>query len=155
MQNQALKRQLQALEALLKSTTEASQSNLELQGHWARYLCILVAGFLENALVEVYSDYTTKTSAPSVAKFTITALSRIQNPNATRFVETARAFNDQWATDLSIFLDQNGRRDAVDGIMANRHLIAHGRTSGISVVRVQDYLKKCVEVVAFIEGQCL
>jgi len=45
-------------------------------------------------------------------------------------------------------------RDAIDAIMANRHLIAHGKDSGISLVRVEQYLKKSIEVVEFIETQC-
>jgi hypothetical protein len=50
-------------------------------------------------------------------------------------------------------MDQ-GRKEAIDSIMANRHAIAHGRDSGITVVRVVSYLDKCVEIIEFIEAQC-
>ena len=51
-------------------------------------------------------------------------------------------------------MDEEGRKDAIDSIMANRHLIAHGKNSGISLVRVKDYLEKSIEVIEFIENQC-
>jgi hypothetical protein len=51
-------------------------------------------------------------------------------------------------------MSQNGRKDAIDSIMNNRHLIAHGKDSGITVARVNDYLRKCIEVIEFIEAQC-
>jgi hypothetical protein len=78
----------------------------------------------------------------------------MQNPNAQRFVETARAFRPSWANALEQFLAEEGRKEAIDSVMANRHLIAHGRDSGITVARVNEYLEKCVEVIEFIEVQC-
>lgn len=89
-----------------------------------------------------------------MANFVEATLARVQNPKANRFVETARAFDPAWIDSLTAFLDEEGRRDAIDAIMSNRHLIAHGKDSGISLVRVKEYLKKSVEVVEFIELQC-
>ena len=81
-------------------------------------------------------------------------LSRTQNPKAARFIETAQAFKKIWGEELEAFMNQEGRKDAIDPIMNNRHLIAHGKDSGITVARANDYLKKCVEVIEFIETQC-
>ena len=78
----------------------------------------------------------------------------IQNPKAQRFVETAKAFNPQWGEDLESFLNDSGRKDAIDAVISNRHQIAHGRYSGITLVRVKDYLENCVQVIEFIERQC-
>lgn len=154
MQNLELTRQLQRLHSLIAKTNQASANDFELQSHWGRYICVLVSGFLENALTAIYSDYIQKTASPPVAKFTISTLSRIQNPKASRFIETAQAFKKTWGEELEMFMGQDGRKDAIDSIMNNRHLIAHGKDSGITVSRVSDYLKKCVEVIEFIEEQC-
>ena len=37
--------------------------------------------------------------------------------------------------------------------MNNRHLIAHGKNSGISIAQIKGYLKYSVEVLDFIEVQ--
>jgi hypothetical protein len=55
---------------------------------------------------------------------------------------------------LRTFLDGNFRKEAIDTIMTNRHQIAHGRYSGITLARVDQYLSRTVEVAEFIEGQC-
>jgi hypothetical protein len=151
MKSQALTSQKQRLESLM---SEAGNFQGELQAHWARYLCVLTAGFLENALADVYSTYAKSCANPFVANYVESALAGIQNPKASRFLETARKFDPSWEDDLSSFLQYAGRKDAIDAIMSNRHLIAHGKDSGISLVRVKDYLKKSIEVVEFIEKQC-
>jgi hypothetical protein len=154
MTNRELVRRLHQLRALSKKAGEASLSDLELLAHWAKYLCVLVAGFLETALEENYSDYVETAASPPVAAFAVSMLGRIQNPKANHFLEIAGYFKESWKIELEAHLDQNGRRDAIDSVMANRHLIAHGEHSGITLARVNAYLEKCVEVVDFIEAQC-
>jgi hypothetical protein len=120
-------------------------------------LCVLAAGVIENAHREIYSEFAQKASAPAVAAFVARTLGQVQNPNATKFLETARAFSILWGDQLEAFLDEDGgrRREAINSIMANRHQIAHGRPSGITVVRVKDYLSHCIQVFEFIESQLL
>lgn len=65
-----------------------------------------------------------------------------------------KAFKSEWGEELEQFLGENGRKDAIDAIMANRNQIVHGQDAGITVVRVKDYLEKCVQVLEFIETQC-
>ena len=66
-----------------------------------------------------------------------------------------RAFKPQWGDDLEIFVDDQGRRDAVDSIMANRHLIAHGKDSSVTVAKVRDWFDKAIEVLEYIETLCI
>ena len=155
MRNRELGSQLNSLKSLMDRTDSATGGDIELVGHWGRYLCILTAGFLENALVGVYSEYINKTANPQVASFATKRLEGIANPKAGRFVETARSFSKIWADDLEAFLDEDGqrRRNAIDSIMSRRHQIAHGENGQISVGRVREYLPGCVEVIEFIEGQ--
>jgi hypothetical protein len=154
MKSLSLTRQLTRLNWLIDNTRHASNDQLELQAHWGRYLCVLVAGFLENAIGEIFSDYARHAANEWVANYVASVVLKIQNPNAERFITVARAFNPKWGEDLKTFLDDNGRKDAIDAIMANRHLIAHGGDSGITVVRVKEYLQKSVEAVEFMERQC-
>jgi len=154
MKSASLARQLQRLNWLIDTTRRASGDQLELHAHWGRYLCVLVAGFLENAIGEIYSEYAKRAASEPVAKYVASVVLRIQNPRAERFVETANAFKSEWGEELEKFLSENGRKDAIDAIMANRHLIAHGQDAGITVARVKEYLEKCIQVLEFIEVQC-
>jgi len=156
MLNRELSRQLQRLQDLIKKADEACDGNLELQAHWAKYICVLSAGFLENAIKEVYTDFAQKQVSQPIANFVASKLSPIRSPKATLFLETSVAFNAIWKGELETYLNDDGRREAIDSIMSHRHLIAHGKyfNSGISLAQVKEYIRKAVEVVEFIEQQC-
>jgi hypothetical protein len=44
--------------------------------------------------------------------------------------------------------------DAINGIVANRNLIAHGQSSDISYERVNDWFHKAAKGIQLIEEQC-
>lgn len=155
MKSRELIKQHNQINLLLKQTALSTDGNLELQGHWGKYICILVSGFLENAISEVYVRFVTDAASPQVAQYTILVLQKIQNPNSRKFIETASNFKKEWGEQLNeFFLQDASRKDAIDSIMKNRHAIAHGKNTSISVVQVQKYFEKCVEVIDFIENQC-
>ncbi len=151
MQNTSLQNQLQQINDLLSVPI----TDPAVQGHWGRYTCIVAAGFVENALQAVYKDYVDKSANPDVAGYTSRHIERITNPNADRFIVTARSFNRDWGRELRNFIRLQNRNVALDTIMENRNKIAHGAPSTISVDNVKQYLPKCVEVIDFIESQCL
>lgn len=154
MRNQELSRQLQRLNSLIDRTTEASAGDIELQAHWAKYLCVLSAGFLENALTEIYTEYAGASSNRAVAGYVARQLERIQNPKAQAFLSTTYQFKKEWGIALESYLDQDGRKEAIDAIMTNRHKIAHGEDSDITISRIRDYMVKIIQVIEYMEMQC-
>lgn len=113
----------------------------------------MAAGFLENSLQVLFSEYVNRCANDQVYRFAKNRLDNILNPKAERFVETARYFDREWASRLSDYLEEEDgvRKGAVNSIMSNRHRIAHGETSQISVGQVRQYWYHCVQVVDFIE----
>ena len=155
MRSKELSKQFDHINNLIKSTRSSTSDNLELQGHWGKYICILCAGFLENAISEVYIEFADKCSSPPIASFSRKNLGRINNPKAQKFIDTAYAFKKSWGQELEIFFNENpSKKNAIDSIMANRHLIAHGKSTSISVIRIKDFLKESIDVIHFIEEQC-
>ncbi len=154
MRTQEISRQYSRIKDLMAKTEIISSDDLEIQSHWAKSLCVLSAGFLENALLEVYAEYCRRHADQHVARFTRKVLDKIMNPRAEKFIETAGRFQKEWRIDLMAFINDNGRKDAINSIMGNRHLIAHGKDSGITIVRLKEYLTKSVKVIEFIEDQC-
>ena len=153
MKNAGIAQQLSAIRALIKKTSVATGADSELQAHWAKYACVLAAGLLENALVSFYSDFIGRNAHRPVADYATDQISKIQNPKTSRFIEVSSSFKRSWSDDLGKFVETNGRKEAIDGIMANRHRIVHGKDSDITVARVSAYLDKAEEVLKFIEKQ--
>ncbi len=154
MHNRELSRQIQQLNDLIARTSHASAGDIEVQAHWAKYICVLSAGLLENALTELYVEYAQGSASEAVSAYVRSSLSKIQNPKTSKYVEVASAFKKEWGKELDIFASEEGRKEALNSIMSNRHLIAHGKTSDISMVRVKEYLKKSIELIEFVEEQC-
>ena len=157
MRNPALSLRLRHVRELIDRTGAATQ-DVELQGHWGQYLCIVVAGFVETGLQTLYSGFAERSASEHVARYVRGRLERVTNPNARRFVEVARSFSPRWGDQLEEYLDldtyRGSRKNALDSIMNNRNQIAHGGSVGITVHYVRNYLDLSVEVLEFIEDQC-
>lgn len=154
MKSLEISRRISAIEALMKSIQGSTAGDIELQSHWAKYLCVVASGFLEKSLVGIYSDFCGKAASQSVARYAASRLRTIQNPNARVFVEVASAFDKAWGSALQAFLEEDGRAEAIDSIVSNRHKIAHGNPSDITLARLKAYFAKTVDVLEFLETLC-
>ena len=156
IRNRELNRQYQIIKNLIDSTADFTNHNIELQGHWGKYICVLVAGFIENAIREVYTEFVeNSSSSEQVRSFANKRLNRISNPNGQRFIETAYSFSTEWGDGLKQhFATKPEQKSAIDSIMKHRHQIAHGKSARIGISGVKDYLEKIIVAIAFIENQC-
>jgi hypothetical protein len=126
-----------------------------MQGHWARYICVLSAGYVENSVRDIYGRYVHKNSySAAVIRYATKQLDGVQNPRPDKLVKIAASFDPAWGRDLESHLSQSFRSDAVNAIMSNRHLIAHGRSSNVTVGQISLYLAKVEEIAEFMEAQC-
>jgi hypothetical protein len=69
-------------------------------------------------------------------------------------IQTARSFKKSWGENIEAFAEEDNRGNAIDSIMQNRHLIAHGKDSGITIARLSQYLDNALELLEYIELQC-
>ena len=101
--------------------------DLELQSHWARYLCVRVSGFIEISVRAILVEYAKNRSDRSIANYVERQLNRFQNPNMERLVQLLQSFNPAWAAELKD-ATKGEPKDAIDSIRANRNRIAHAKT---------------------------
>ena len=152
MINREAVRYRQQLDQLFKRIA-AYQEDLELQSHWARYLCILTSGFLESSVRSIYGQYARTRSAPFVANYVDGQLKRFQSPKMGNILELTKSFSPVWEERLRDAVDGE-RKDAIDSIVAVRHNIAHGRPVGITYHRIRRYYENAIKVVELIDEQC-
>lgn len=152
MKNQEISSNKQRLDNLFKKIT-AFSTDTDLQSHWARYLCILVSGFLETSVRIIYREYARKKATPQVANFVEGKLEDFQNPKMEKILQLTGLFSKEWANELR--LETEGElKDAVDSIANNRNQIAHGGSVGISYSQIKSYYDRAIEVIELIENQC-
>ena len=151
MKNLELNQQLEKIKELISKVDNACYDDFELQSQWAKHICVLVAGFIENSIKEILREYTVSRAEARVIKYVVSRLKGIRNPKSGKIIEIFRSYSVSWADDIKSYLDNDGRGDAVDSIMNNRHHIVHGQTSSITLVRVKDYIEKIVDTIDYLE----
>ena len=152
MQNQEIQAQLQEINLLFNAVIASD----DLTAHWGRYLCITVASFLEVSLQTIYRNYSDAEAGGNLAQYVSNQIPyTVGTPNAEGIIRVAGAFSDDWANEVRQFLFQDDRNVVINAVMRQRNHIAHGRQSTISPAQLRAYLAKCVEVIDFIENQCL
>lgn len=128
----------------------APNADLESQADFAKYLCVLVSGFFENALVALLLDYAERRSAPEVVSFVDRQLDRWTSPKAEKIIDLFGAFSPDWRDALSDYLVDE-RKDSINSLVALRHKIAHGESVGTSLSQVRAHYKAILEVVEHVE----
>lgn len=131
----------------------SGKDNLELQAHWAKYLCVLISGFIETSVREIFIKYSSEKPSPDISQYVRTTLRDFQNPNMERIVQLTRSFNSEWADELKA-RTEGELKDAIDSVVDNRHHIAHGRSVGLSYSRIREYYQNVVKVVELLDAQC-
>lgn len=129
------------------------KDDYEMLAHWSRYLCVLICGWIQIAVYEIYSDLVQRKSSAEVQRFVLKKLKRLQSPMMNNIVSLTYEFSKEWGCALE--KATNGElKTAVDGIVSNRNLIAHGESSDISYYRLKEYYEKAVKVIELLEQQC-
>ncbi len=130
------------------SRSPSSSADLEVQSDFAKYLCVLVSGFFENAIVALVLDYVERRSAPEVAVFVERQLDRWTNPNTEKISTLFGSFNIDWRRALEDYLVDE-RKDSINSLVALRHKIAHGESVGTSLSQIKAHYKVITEVVDY------
>lgn len=141
------------LDATFARATGVS-AEAELLSDLARYLCVLVSGFVDRSVVELVLEHVRRHSQPRVQSYVEARLRRFSNANAQRLIELLGSFDPVWRKDLELYVVDE-RKDAIDSIVALRNRIAHGQHVGLTIGRVRDYYEQVRRVVDHIADLCV
>jgi HEPN superfamily RiboL-PSP-like protein len=147
----AIHQQKQRLDELFKAA--GTLSDIEIQSHWSRYLCVLVSGFLENSVELCLSEYSRRAANNEVANFVSARLRGFQNPKMGAILELLGSFNADWRTRVEA-ATEGQLSDSVNSIVGNRHRIAHGESVSLSMSSLASYYKDAVAVIDLLQRTC-
>ena len=150
MKNARLKYEKEELDSLF---AKLNKLEAELQPHFSRYLCVLVSGFLENAVSLIFIDYIKrKKPSPDIQVYIENNLRWFQNPKMEKILELAGSFNQTWQENLSI-ATKGEIADSVNTLVNTRNSIAHGGTIGINPKTIASYYNKVLELIDLLEKE--
>ena len=144
----------QRLDATFERIETIDSSALELKSDFAKYLCILVSGYIERAIAEIVQEHARLNGSPTLQKFVEARTNRTVSANPQKIIDLLGSFNKEWRHKIEEFLsgDQGA---AVGTIVSNRHQIAHGRESQITYSEVRNYYKKSQNLIVRVQELCL
>jgi hypothetical protein len=128
----------------------------ELKRDIARYVCVLVSGYIEESLRLLINEYVRGKSTPIIQHYVDSNIKRITNCKYNKIVEILNAFHPPWAADFSSIIEAqepipNQYKDSIDSVVTTRHKIAHGKNTGISIVKIEEYFKNVDKAVAILD----
>jgi hypothetical protein len=138
------------LDAAFARVASLKEMDLEVQSDFARYLCVLVSGYVETVVAQIAIEHCERRAQPSVSSYAGSQLSRVQNVNADRLLQLMGYFDSAWRKELEAFIDGR-RKEALDSVVALRNEIAHGKHVGVTYARIREYYLSIKEVVEFVE----
>jgi hypothetical protein len=139
----------QLLKSLFEKVSSLPDDN-ELKAHWAKYLCVMVSGYIEVAIRAMYAQYATLKSHPNIAAFVGKELERFQNPSMEKILTLTGRFDPVWERALRL-ASEGELKDSIDSVVAVRHQIVHGRSVGITYSRIRQYYEDVEKVIDIID----
>ncbi len=148
-----VRREKQRLDETFKRVSGV-KGDAELSSDFARHLCVLVSGFLEQAVIELLLEYVRLRSHETIRRHVGQRLRRFTTANSKNITELLGSFDLDWRKDLETFL-VGEHKDAVDSVVNLRQAVSHGRFAGITIASVQRYYDRVKEVVDHIADLCV
>lgn len=118
----------------------------EIRSDLARYLCILVSGWFEKAVVELLLEFSRRSSPPQLVSYLEVTLRRLTNVRKERLLDVLGTFDVRWRDEYEKFVIDE-REAALNSVVALRNDIAHGGVASISFASISQYYAKIGEVV--------
>ena len=140
------------LDATFERASDVGEDK-ELQSDFAKYLCILVSGYIERAVVHIVLEHARNSNAPTLARFVERRTRRFANAKIGRIQELLSDFDSDWRKAFDeLLLDEE--RDAVNSIVDQRNKVAHGGSVGLTYLRVKTYYKQAQRVIELVADVC-
>ncbi|MBH0010120.1 HEPN domain-containing protein [Salinibacterium sp. SWN1162] len=127
---------------------DGSDVGSEARSHYARYLCIRLAGFAEQSLKDLVSAHARNQSTASVHRFVEGRMGKLWGINQTKLKETLDSLNPEW---WSVLVEKHPEEvEALQSVGKLRDNISHGGNSGIGLAQVQQYRDAIFRLVAYL-----
>lgn len=127
-----------ALDATFSRASRIDPVQVELRADFARHLCVLVSGFIDQTIKIYTVEYVRKRSSETVTNHVSRSIVSLTNLRAERLVSHLLSFDASWKPALDALVADE-RKAAVDSVVALRNGIAHGKPGDVTIARMNGY----------------
>ena len=145
----------QRIKNLVKNPpTSAEGFDSEIQTHWAKYNCVLISGFMEQAVKEMLLEYASNNASPRIIKYVEGTWPESKNMKCDAIREILRNFDSNWEKNFENWLESNERKKEINEIISWRNAVAHGQEANarnVSLASVTQKFRIACDLVDFID----
>lgn len=124
----------------------------EIKSLLVKLFCVRTAGLLEVFIKTRISEYVKGSVPKEISRYLTTKFRDITNLKTSRLQEVLNAFSPDWNDAFSKYLGEHEQqKSSLDSIIAQRHNIAHGQSSNMSLVQMQQYYTDVREIIDYLD----
>lgn len=116
----------------------------ELLANYARYFCVLLAGFAEQSLKELLSEHARTRSSSGVHRHVEISVNKIWGINRAKLQALLDSFDEAWYATLCETHEEH--LEALHSVGKLRDSISHGSDSGVTMTTIIGYSEKIFEL---------
>lgn len=155
MNSKYVKAKLDFLDSLFHDF-EGQKMDDYLRSHLAKYLTVLISGIYEDAIKNFIVELAQRRDISKELKEYI--LNQVdlsfKNPNSENVAKFLKKFSVEWAESFKTKTTQ-AQREALDAVVSNKNLIAHGDSSEITFADIKQHYQNSKEVLNFLDNLIL
>jgi hypothetical protein len=126
----------------------------EVLSDFARYLCVLVSGYLEKAVYELVLEHARKNGGRSLQRFVEHRTKRFTNANTQKLRDLLGDFDSEWGSRFETEIDAE-LKDGINAVVKLRNKISHGDSVGVTYRVIFDYYIRVKKVINYIADLCV
>ena len=143
------------LEELARKTPDEPEE----QADWAKYLSVLVSGYLEQSLKEILLEFVDRHDANRLQQYIAGTWPESRNMKSANMREILNHFDPSWATRFDDWITAGDQyKSELNSLIASRNDIAHGKeanTTNVTLRSMRNRLRIALELVGFLESLIL
>jgi hypothetical protein len=132
----AVRQREQKLQSLFR-LIDGQSLDAELGSHYARYFCVLIAGFAEQALKELISEHARAKASAPVHRFVELNVNKVWGINQSKLREVLDSFDLAWYEGLEGSMPQE--ISSLHSVGKLRDNISHGNDGGVTIETMRQY----------------
>ena len=136
------------------TSEEGTNEELEIRAHWAKYNCVLISGFIEQAVKEIFLEHASAEGSTRLRNYIEGTWPNSRNMRCDTIREILRYCDVDWATDFEAWLSNSEKKKEINEIIRWRNDIAHGKEANTTNVTLQSVDQKfhiACDLVDFVE----
>jgi hypothetical protein len=149
----------QSYRARLEELSRKTPDDPEEQADWAKYLSVLVSGYLEQALKEILFEFAAMHDANRLQQYIAGTWPESRNMKTSNIKEILNHFDQSWATRFDEWIAAGDQyKSELNSLIASRNDIAHGKeanTTNVTLRSIRNRLRIALELVVFLEDLIL